>query len=260
MKVVDLKLDDFSLMSPGYSFTVEGLFDLYKNIITNAIASDGESYYKSMINSKNIVLNGLIFNKDISPLRDVLKENKIKKFAVVTLEGKLIWNVEVSNFIKLSNSKRASILLKASDPHYYSGETKRILLGAVSNSSLVYPITYPISYGSITGSEGIVANQGNTVAYPVISIVGTCSNITVTNQTTGESMSVSVALNDATDTLVIDNRPDTRGIYLNGAKRMDLKQGHWIKCLPGDNTFTFQRDSLQSDKKHCTVELQSRWI
>jgi hypothetical protein len=71
-------------------------------------------------------------------------------------------------------------------------------------------------------------------------------------------MSLNIGLID-TDILIIDSRPTIRGIYLNGIKRMDLKNGSWLTCIPGDNIFNFQRISFQS-KKHCTVGLQGRWI
>lgn len=124
--------------------------------------------------------------------------------------------------------------------------------------------TYQAEYGGVvfgtaTGEGAILTNSGNADAYPVITVVGTCANITITNSTTGESVSVSPALQD-TDTLIIDCRPLTRGVYLNGVANIGLKtNAGWIHCQPGDNLFLFSRASLQN-KKHCTVQLQSRWI
>ena len=114
-------------------------------------------------------------------------------------------------------------------------------------------------FGSAAGASGTITNTGNADAYPVITIVGTCSGISVTNLTTGEAITVNAALGED-DTLVIDCRPATCGVYLNGVASIGLKTSPgWIHCPPGDNQFSFARNSLQN-KKHCTVQLNERWI
>ena len=116
-----------------------------------------------------------------------------------------------------------------------------------------------VVFGASTGGAATLTNDGNADAYPVIIVVGTCSGISVTNLTTGETIAVNVALGDA-DELVIDCRPATCGVYLNGVPNIGLKTSPgWMRCVPGDNQITFSRNSLQN-KKHCTVELNERWI
>ena len=114
-------------------------------------------------------------------------------------------------------------------------------------------------FGSATGASGTLTNTGNADAYPVITIVGTCSGISVANLATGKTIAVSAVLGED-DTLVIDCRPATCGVYLNGVANIGLKTSPgWIHCPPGDNQFSFARNSLQN-KKHCTVQLNERWI
>lgn len=130
---------------------------------------------------------------------------------------------------------------------------------APTNWVSFYQDSQGVVFGTASGESGTVTNEGNATAYPVITIVGACSGISIENLTTGETIAVNVSLAD-TDTLVIDCNPATRGVYLNGTQRMDLKPGSgWITCPPGDNVFSFSRNSLE-DKRHCAVELKSRYI
>ena len=116
-----------------------------------------------------------------------------------------------------------------------------------------------VVFGASTGGAATLTNDGNADAYPVIVVVGTCSGISVTNLTTGETIAVNAVLGDD-DTLVIDCRPATCGVYLNGVANIGLKTSPgWMRCVPGDNQIVFSRNSLQS-KKHCTVVLNERWI
>lgn len=262
MNITGITLDGLDLMSGDYYFVLTGLFDFNKNITTNDLYIDGQSYNSSKVNEKALLLSGAIYTNDINKklaLNKILASNKLKKLIVSTIElGEIYCMVEVKNRAVGGSPIIITAQLTMPDPYLYSVDYKIINLGAISNSGLTFPLKFPISFGDITGGMGIITNAGNAVAYPVVTITGTCSNITINNTTTGESMSLDIALTDA-DTLVIDCRPDSRGIYLNGNKRMDLKNGSWFSCPPGDNVFTFQRTSLQT-KQHCSIELQSRWI
>ena len=115
---------------------------------------------------------------------------------------------------------------------------------------------------------GIVTNNGNVITYPIITLKGAITNPTITNTTinpitsviTTQTIRLNVNLNDG-DTLIIDNTPQNRGIYLNNVANMSLKTSvGWINCPAGDNTFSLTRTSSESGTNHCSVSLQSRWI
>ncbi|ADU27133.1 phage distal tail protein [Ethanoligenens harbinense] len=123
----------------------------------------------------------------------------------------------------------------------------------------VSPGTQGVIFYPAEGETGTITNTGNVDAYPIITITGACANPSVTNDTTGESISVNLALG-STDTLVIDCRPATRGCYLNGTLAFGIKQElGWIHCPPGDNVLTFARNGYDT-KRHCTVSLQGRYL
>lgn len=123
----------------------------------------------------------------------------------------------------------------------------------------VPPGTQGVIFYPAVGETGSITNSGNVDAYPVITITGACANPSVTNNTTGETIAVNVALGSA-DTLIIDCRPATRGCYLNGTLAFGIKQGlGWMHCPPGDNVMTFNRNGYDT-KRHCTISLQGRYL
>lgn len=128
-----------------------------------------------------------------------------------------------------------------------------------SATGWVSPGTQGVIFYPAVGETGSITNSGNVDAYPVITITGTCSNPSITNETTRETIAVNIALGN-TDVLVIDCRPATRGCYLNDVLTFGIKRGlGWIHCPPGDNVLTFDRDGYDT-RRHCTIALQGRYL
>lgn len=257
-------IDDLNLRDNiNFQLVPIGIFEGDREVIMNDLYTAGQSYNRGKIKERKILLKGYVKGDiltNLFKLKRMLFKDGLKTLTIGIL-GMPVFSLQVDLLNWASDEVSPEIIscqLVAPDPYLYAVDAKSTSLGSVSNVGLTFPFTFPIVFGTITGGEDTINNKGNAVAYPIISVTGTCDTITVENQTTGESMSLDVSLQDS-DTLIIDNRPDTRGIYLNGSKRMDLKNGSWISCIPGDNIFHFQRNSLQL-KQHCTISLQSRWI
>ena len=126
-------------------------------------------------------------------------------------------------------------------------------------TSWVSPGTQGVIFYPPTGETGTLTNPGNADAYPVITITGPCSDPSVANETTGETIACDIALGRG-DTLVIDCRPETRGCYLNSALQFGIKQGlGWIHCPPGDNVLSFSRIGYDT-KRHCAISLQGAYL
>lgn len=257
-----IDIDGLNLKDDNYALTPIGLIEGDRNIITNELYTDGISYNRGKIQERKILLRGYVKGDIVTNLlllKKTLFKPGLKKLKVdITGIGTFYLYVDVMSWASDElYPERLSIQLMAPDPFLYADTAEEITLGAASGASMTFPLTFPLVFGATVGASGVITNRGNADAYPVITVIGTCDTITVTNSTTGESMSCAVSLG-ASDTLVIDNRPATRGIYLNGAGRMDLKNGSWITCEPGDNTFVFSRNSSE-EVQHCSISLEGRW-
>ena len=192
-------------------------------------------------------------------MKQVLLKKGLKKLSVTIDSLQFYVMIDLENWgCDELNPEFIACQLVSPEPYLYALNDQIINLGATSNNGIAFPLTFPINFGALTGGIGTISNIGNTMAYPVITVIGSCSNLVITNVTTSETMSLNVNLG-ATDILIIDNRPKTRSITLNGANRIDLKVGDWLSCVVGDNQFSFSRNSIEL-KKHCTIDLRPRWI
>jgi len=260
-----LDINGFNILSNDIYASIDGLMDLEQQVIMNDLYTSGSSYNRSKIGERHLVLNVLIKNNQYynrNKLRSILFSPSLK-ILTIGIDGypKLYVLFDLANWVSSPTVgvDAFTCQLICPDPRLYEAIAHTVSLGSqIGTSPLTYPISYPITYGIPTGATGIITNLGNNIAYPIATIVGTCSNFTLTNLTTLESITVNVALG-ASDILIIDSSPNNRGIYLNGVKRMDLKSGTWLSCPPGDNNFQFTRTSLES-KQHCSLSLQGVWI
>jgi hypothetical protein len=249
-------------MTEDYFAILSNADDLEKDIVTSDLLCDGQAWGRSKNKVKTLALNIAVIRLSVANtmrLNRAIASNGLKPLVVTTPLGVLTAKVEVQSRITGDSARLVSLTLTMPDPYWCAQTAKSVQLGSTSNTALVLPAVLPWTLGSLTGGAGTITNDGNADAYPVITVVGTCSNISVTNQTTGENVGVSAALSD-NDELVVDCRPATCGVYLNGVADIGLKTSPgWMRCVPGDNQIVFTRNSLQ-DKKHCTVELNERWI
>lgn len=257
-----IDIDGLNLKDDNFALTPIGLFEGDRDVILNDVYSDGQSYNRGKIKERKLILRGYVKGDILANLfllKKYLFRPGLKKLTVdIYGIGTFYLYIDLLNWA--SDELFPNIIncqLVAPDPFLYSNDPETLTLGAASNASLTFPLTFPLVFGASTGGTGTIENRGNAKAYPFITVVGTCNSITVSNNTTGESMSCNVSLG-GNDTLIIDNRPATRGIYLNGVKRLDLKNGEWITCDPGDNDFVFTRNSLET-KQHCSISLSGRW-
>lgn len=263
MNFTQINLAGLDLINDDYQFVLSGLWDSEKDITTNDFLIDGLDYGSSKNKPKTLILTGVIKSKDINKIfkfNSIIAQNGLKALTIYSKDMEPLRGfVEVQNRITNNNPRAVSCQLVLFDPFLYSLNNAALQLGATNAAGLIFPLTFPVDFGEITGANGILINSGNAVSYPTIEIVGECSNIEIINNTTGESIGIIGALSQ-TDKLIIDCVPKTRGVYLNNNLRMDLKTGAgWIRCEPGENQFIFNRSSLE-DKKHCIISLKSRWI
>lgn len=79
----------------------------------------------------------------------------------------------------------------APDPTYYDPGGSESIFGFVELTELVFPITFPIVFGgSRIDATNNVTYLGTWLAYPTIVITGPFNAVTITNETTGESITL----------------------------------------------------------------------
>lgn len=266
-----ITLNGLDLINDNYFCTISGAFDMEKTIISNDLSIDGQSFARSKINPKNLVLNVAILRLNETNVLNVNKAiygNDLKTIVLDTVEiGKVHGTAEVKSKVRGDSINLLSISLTMFDPYWYSEDYQRIHLGATYSSGLVFsPSTHiklwgndGIKFGAATGEAGTIVNSGNTNTYPQITVMGACSGITVINVTTNQSFSYAGNILSG-DALTADFSPEQAiALYVGSRLEQIPITGDLMKCVPGNNVFTFARNSTENIQ-HCEISIQSRWI
>lgn len=255
--------------SKTYATTLSGLIGAGEK--TQEIAnlmSDGGKVGNSKINCKKVNLNICI--KSDGKIEPYLELSRIfsKRRVLLQVEYDVVGVLETEMFTDswATNPETGdmAIIGTIENPYIETNSIKEIELGVIKEGGVYISKenkSFPIEFNTkISGNKGIVVNNCISTCWSVIEIKGVCSDIDVLNETTNERMKVNINLT-SNDILVIDSRPSSRGIYLNGDPMPELKNGTWISIVEGENTFIFNRTASQSDiTKHCKISFRERWI
>lgn len=260
LKINQISLGGLELRNDTYMFNLTGLFDHEKTSFESDLYSDGSFNPRSKINAKKMALMGYIKVDNFSThmtLNKVLK-NRNKQELKIQIQDNIILKTDI--FVESISSDDNNIKtcqLIAYDPYLYGDEIELNI--NLYRSGITFPLKLPVKFGESGNITNVINNEGTEITYPVIEIKGPCKNPSISNITTKEGLTFNGLELFANDTLVIDNRPRTRSIKINGTNRIDLKNGSWISCETGLNEFRFNKIS-STDESLCKVKLQSRWI
>jgi len=110
---------------------------------------------------------------------------------------------------------KVSLQLVASDPRRYSTTVQSASCGLASSSGgLTYPITYPITWGTVSNGTLTINNAGDTPTPPTLVIAGPGATPAIVRQDTGAVLQFDVTLG-AADVLTVNTVDGT--VTLNGA-------------------------------------------
>jgi hypothetical protein len=110
---------------------------------------------------------------------------------------------------------KATLQLVATDPRRYNPTVQSASCGLASSSGgLTYPITYPITWGTVTNGTLTITNTGDTPTPPTLVITGPGTTPAIVRQDTGQVLQFDVTLG-ATDVLTVSTLDGT--VTLNGA-------------------------------------------
>jgi hypothetical protein len=84
----------------------------------------------------------------------------------------------------------------AFDPSFFNSEQVDLTLSAATQLQLVFPITFPISFGTSYEllTTGVISYDGTWKTYPIITLDGPYTRALITNETTGISIFMSVSI------------------------------------------------------------------
>jgi hypothetical protein len=101
----------------------------------------------------------------------------------------------------------------AFEPTFFSTDQSTIALSSTTQTELVFPITFPISFGTSTLflTTGAITYAGTWKTYPVITLTGPYTRAVITNVQTGVVIFMSVAI-AAGEQRIIDLTPGSQSI------------------------------------------------
>ena len=148
-----------------------------------------------------------------------------------------------------------------SDPRRYSvNEMELTVPAATSGSGYVFPLNYPIDYGTPTvPGVAYVVNDGNAPSPPLITLTGPVVNPRLVNQTTGVEIEFNITLGSG-DHLMIDVGAGT--VTLGGATRIATMTNTSsppaaFELPPGPSSIAFRGASYPDPGAYMTVVWRS---
>lgn len=172
----------------------------------------------------------------------VIEESGYSSYANVALDGEIL-TTPVSAL-----SVTFSIQLVAPDPRKFSSNptTLSTLLASGGSGGVMYPVTYPVSYG-VPGVPGALqlTNHGTADADPLCVLKGPLTSPLLIRGDTGDTVTYNGTLS-ATDTLVIDF--NTGNVTLNGVNRRSLVSAlNWFSIPANSSISLLFRSANTSD-------------
>lgn len=138
--------------------------------------------------------------------------------------------------------RRASLFFNATDPRRYGmTETSPTAgLPAPASGGLVFPLAFPLDFGTGPGSSALTAvNDGNVPVWPVLTLTGPMTGPIIVNTTTGQSLIFDPTFSlAASEQLIIDT--DLRSVNLASgqSRRSALFSADWFPLNPGSTQLT----------------------
>jgi hypothetical protein len=244
----------------------------------NIVQEDGGIHGDFFYNRRPIVLEGLILNpvdavdrnvkmEKISAAADAMRGDAVLRWTPSGGERRAV-AVRRQNGPRFAGAwqKTFQVALVADDPRIYSETIYGVELAATAGgvaAGRTYPETFPTAYGGgVQAGQVNVENEGNTLTYPILRVFGTGTTPTITNNTTGQSITLNTSI-AAGDYVLIDTNPIRRQILLNGTTSvysvLDFGTSSWWGLVPGINDIRFSFTSFLTDAL-LAVDWRNAWI
>ena len=155
-----------------------------------------------------------------------------------------------------------SVILVAPDPLRYSTALTTLSAGlpVVGLGGLVFPLVFPLAFGTGTAGGDITIVNGGTIAmWPTLTITGPVTGPTVTNVTTGAILRFDPAFTvPAGQTVTIDTK--NRLVTLAGVNRRDrLVTAEWFRIATGTQVIRFGSVGVYDPAAQLSVSYREAW-
>lgn len=155
-----------------------------------------------------------------------------------------------------------AITFWATDPRLYDSTTQTTIITLpLYNAGVAWAAAWPMAWGA-TGTSGSasVNNAGTFETRPQMVLAGPVTNPTITNVTTGQSLTFQGLVMGASDTLSIDMYAHTA--LLNGVTNVRgflTAASVWWVLAPGNTTVQYTANSTLTGST-LTINWQSAWL
>lgn len=255
---------------------IEGLGPAKANINTTTVAtSDGALYNSARLSTRDLIIN-LIFCPLVKETIEDIRQKSYKYFPIKRRIKLLIETdnrvVETEGIVEanepdiFSESEGCAITVTCPDPFLYSMEVNETVFSGIE-AMFEFPFSTDISNDSLLEFSAIQSKTEETVYYEgdhevgvtvIIHAIGTASNVTIYNTTTGERMKINTdKLPESSilegDVITIETRIGHKSISLlrNGVKTNILnvldKKSDWLTLSKGANIFVYTADNGRSN-------------
>lgn len=244
------------------SIYVAGLHEIKsfsKQNTTSDLLGDGEYLGNSKLEPRTFTLN-ITTKKKYDVINDfrlnqVLSQRNILLAFKLTGYNKVLEVYANTESVAEDNFGQLAVTLKAYDPYLYLKEEKQVTLKTVRyNSDFNFKSgkTFNLKQGFNFKNEVIEGNKSEILldsfvtCYPTVEIEGLCSNFSITNNTTGETLRINTSIKED-EILEIDCNPLTRSVYLYNSlgKKTNLisvKSGNYLSLINGSNIISAAYD------------------
>jgi Siphovirus-type tail component, C-terminal domain len=157
---------------------------------------------------------------------------------------------------------RWSIILVAPDPRRYAAVLSSVAVGLpqVGAGGLVFPLVFPLTFGSGTsGGQMLLTNTGTMATWPRWDILGPVTGPVITNLDTGQRLAFDPTFDvPAGQHLLID--ADAKTVFLAGVSRRDrLFIAEWFDIAPGSVNVRFSSAAGADPAALLTAQWREAW-
>jgi len=151
---------------------------------------------------------------------------------------------------------RARCVFEATDPRMFSATESSIVLGLNPGGGMTFPLTFPLTFGAGSDSDGSAVNVGTFETNWTATIVGPVTTPRITLGATGEFVELDIVV-PAGSTLVVSSADGS--VLLDGSPRQASVTllSRFFALPTGTNTIRFR---AASGTGSCTFAWRSAWL